>query len=198
MSRLPVLVAAPLLITAMAVPAAAHENREDRFDVDLQPVNQQAEGRVRLTLEGDRLEVRLKADDLDGGVHLAHLHGVQQAENECPELAVHDTDGNGLVDILEGLVTYGPVQLTLSNGLNDTGTRIKYRRDFATLDSGEHLADLGDLSQYANVVHGVDLDGDGVATNPDVDADGDGDLSPHSDNEISMPALCGTVEQHWR
>jgi hypothetical protein len=164
--------------------------------VDLQPVNQPAEGRVRLTLEGDRLEVRLKAKDLDGGVHLAHLHGVPQAENECPQVAVHDTDGNGLVDILEGLVTYGPVQLTLSEGLNDTGTRIKYRREFAALDTGESFVELGDLSQYAIVVHGVDLDGDGLATNPDVDGDGDEDAAPHSDNEISMPALCGTVGQH--
>lgn len=180
----------------MALPAAAHDKPDDRFDVDLQPVNQQAEGRVRLTLEGDGLEVRLKANGLDGGVHLAHLHGVRQAENECPQLAVHDTDGNGLVDILEGLVTYGPVQLTLSDALNDTGPRIKYRRSFATLDGGDPFAALGDLSQYAIVVHGVDLDGNGLATNPDADGDGAQDTNPGSDNEISMPALCGTVEQH--
>jgi len=180
----------------LALPAAAHEKSEARFEADLQPVNQHAEGRARLTLEGGRLEVRLKAKDLDGGVHVAHVHGVRQAQNECPELAIHDTDGNGLVDIAEGLPAYGPVQLTLSNGLNDTGTRIEYRRNYNALDSGELIAALGDLSQYAIVVHGVDLDGDGMATNPDADGDGADDANPSSDNEISMPALCGTVEQH--
>ena len=134
--------------------------------------------------------MHLRADGLDDGIHVAHIHGIRQALNECPTLAM-DTDGNGLVDFAEGLPAYGPVQVTLSNGTNDRGTSLDYTRDFKHLDSGDGIASLGDLNQYAIVVHGVDLDGDGLATNPDVDGDGPGDPD---DQEISMPALCGTIE----
>lgn len=195
--RLPLLITlitAPLAAAALAaVPTAQAHDAMDRFEVSLDPLNQPGEGTVRLDTHEGELAVRLKAKDLDDGIHLAHLHGIRQAENECPTLAA-DGDGNGLVDLIEGLPAYGPVQRTLSDGLNDTGTRIEYRRVFATLDNGDPISALGDLSQYAVVVHGVDLDGDGLATNPDADGDGTADANPSSDNEISMPALCGTVE----
>lgn len=186
-----------LALAALASPAAeSHSSTADRFRADLSPVNApEAEGRARLTLDHDGLSVRLRARDLDGGIHVAHLHGIRQAENECPTLA-EDSDGNGLVDLVEGLAAYGPVQRTLSDGLKDTGERVEYRRSFEALDDGSAFSVLGDLSQYAVVVHGVDLDGDGLATNGDVDGDGAADANPSSDNEISMPALCGTLEHH--
>lgn len=196
-SRLAALAVVSLALGALATPAAeSHSKHADRFRAELSPVNApDAEGRVRLTLRHDELSVRLKARDLDGGIHVAHLHGIRQAQNECPTLA-EDSDDNGLVDLVEGLAKYGPVQRTLSDGLNDTGERIKYRRSYDALDDGSSFSVLGDLSQYAVVVHGVDLDGDGLATNGDVDGDGAEDANPSSDNEISMPALCGTVEHH--
>ena len=41
------------------------------------------------------------------------------------------------------------------------------------------------------MIHGVDLDGDGLASKPDVDGDG----PDPEDSEISMPALCGVIVQ---
>jgi hypothetical protein len=179
-------------LSLAAVPALGHDSR-DRYRADLEPVNAvDADGRVKLELTGQTLRVRLDARGLDDGIHVAHIHGIRQAENECPDLATSDVDGNGLVDIGEGLPAYGPVQRTLSNGLEDLGTRIRYWRTFEALDNGDAISVLGDLSQYAIVVHGVDVDGDGVANNPDALGDGVG----NADNEISMPALCGTIEHH--
>lgn len=186
---------AALGLPLAAVPAALGHDSHNRFRAELMPVNAVgADGRVNLELHGQNLQVRLDARDLDGGIHIAHIHGIRQAENECPALTDPevDADHNGLIDIGEGLPFYGPVQRTLSNGLSDTGMRVKYRRMYASLDNGDPISALGDLSQYAIVVHGVDLDGDGLATNPDVLGDG----ANNADNEISMPALCGTIEPH--
>lgn len=191
------LVVVPMAAAAtLTAPAESHERGAERFRAELEPLNApDADGRATLLQVGDTLAVRLKADDLDGGIHVAHIHGFDEAVAECPTLA-QDADGNGLVDLLEGLGKYGPVQVTLSNGLSDTGTRVKYRRTYLQQDDGSSIAALGDLSNYAIVVHGVDLDGDGLADNADADGDGADDANPQSDNEITMPALCGTIEEH--
>jgi len=157
----------------------------------LAPLNVDGQGRAKLRERDGELVVKLRAEGLDDGIHIAHIHGIRQAENECPDLSF-DTDHNGFVDLLEGLPAYGPVQITLSDGLNDRGTKIKYNRTYPLLDGGDALSELGDLSQYAVVVHGVDLDGDHLATNPNAGGDA---VDDQDDNEISMPALCGTIEE---
>lgn len=167
-----------------------HQGRAPRFEADLDPLNADGQGRARLRERAGELVVKLRAEDLDDGIHIAHLHGRRQLENECPDLSF-DGDRNGFVDLIEGLPAYGPVQITLSDGMNDRGTEIEYTRTFTLLDGGDALSELGDLSQYAIVVHGVDLNGDGLATNPNAGGDA---ATDHDDNEISMPALCGTIE----
>lgn len=200
-SSLSLIVAAALAAASAAgLPAAQahnesgndpeHHGHAQRFEADLAPLNVDGQGRAQLRERNGELVVELRAQGLDDGIHVAHIHGIRQAENECPDHSF-DTDGNGFVDLLEGLPAYGPVQITLSNGLNDTGTKIKYTRTYTMLDSGDALSELGDLSQYAIVVHGVDLNGDHLANNPNAGGDAAGD---HDDNEISMPALCGTIE----
>lgn len=170
-----------------------HENHShaQRFEANLAPLNVEGHGRAKLRERNGELVVKLRAQGLDDGIHVAHIHGIRQAQNECPDHSF-DTDGNGFVDLLEGLPAYGPVQITLSNGLNDTGTKIKYNRSYTMLDGGDALSELGDLSQYAIVVHGVDLNGDHLANNPNAGGDAADD---QDDNEISMPALCGTIER---
>jgi hypothetical protein len=180
----PVVLAAP----SLAGPSVGAVNRVGTYTADLAPINHGGSGTVRLVQHGTELTVDLSASGLDDGIHVAHIHGIKQAQAECPTLA-RDADHNGLVDLLEGLPDYGPVLRTLSNGLNDRGTSIGYVRTFRLIDSGDAIASLGPLDQYAIVVHGVDIDGDGLANNPDVQGDGpDAD-----DNEISMPSLCGVI-----
>ncbi|MPZ27811.1 MAG: hypothetical protein GEV12_15725 [Micromonosporaceae bacterium] len=183
-----VLVTSVLVLIAAASPASAAPRVGD-FRADLAPLNQDGQGLVTLNQLGTRVTVHLQAAGLHDGVHVAHIHGLRQAQNECPSLAA-DGDGNGLVDFAEGLPAYGPVQRTLSDGTNDRGASLDYTRVFTHLDSGDAFASIGSLDQYAIVVHGVDLSGDGAATNPDVDGDG----ADPDDNEVTMPALCGTIE----
>lgn len=182
-------IALPLVAATLASPASAGTPRVGAFGADLLRVNSDGDGHVDLDERGTQLTVHLTVNGVDGGVHLAHIHGIRQAMNECPSLAA-DVDGNGLVDFSEGLPAYGPVQVTLSNGTNDRGTMLDWTRQFTHLDSGDGIASLGSLDQYAIVVHGVDLNGDGLATNPD--SDGNGAPDP-AGNEISMPALCGVI-----
>ncbi len=183
------ILALPLTAAAAAATSvSAGTPRTDDHTADLAPVNSGGSGHVDLHQHGTRLSVDLEAHGLDDGVHLAHIHGLKQAQAECPSLA-RDTDGNGLVDLPEGLPDYGPVVRTLSQGTSDRGTSLDYLRAFTHLDNGDSIASLGSLDQYAVVVHGVDLDGDGLATKPDVAGDG----ADHDDNEISMPALCGVI-----
>jgi hypothetical protein len=190
-TRLPALIAATALVSAVTgLPAAAQANPGmGQFTANLAPLNQDGHGSVQLEQRGTLLTVALRASGLDDGIHVAHIHGIRQAQNECPTLA-SDADGNGLVDFAEGLPSYGPVQVTLSNGTADRGPALDYTRTYTHLDSGDGIASIGDLSQYAIVVHGVDLNGDGTATNPDVQGDG----TDADDHEITMPAVCGTIE----
>lgn len=180
--------------TAQAHDLAEHGDegagRADRFEAELEPVNTDGDGSVKLRQRDGKLVVKLRAEGLDDGIHVAHIHGIPQAQSECPGSSL-DTDGNGFVDLIEGLPAYGPVQVTLSSGLSDTGTRLRYERSYTMRDNGNSLESLGDLSQYAIVVHGVDLNQDHMATNPDAGGDGQPNAA---DNEISMPALCGVIE----
>lgn len=125
-----VLVTPVLVLTAAASPASAGPRVGD-FRADLAPLNQDGQGLVTLNQLGTQLTVHLEAAGLHDGVHVAHIHGLRQAQNECPTLAA-DSDGNGVVDFAEGLPAYGPVQRTLSNGTNDRGTSLDYTRSSPT------------------------------------------------------------------
>lgn len=176
-----------VLAAVYAAPTGAGP-RTGEFHASLAALNGGGSGEVELSQLGTSLEVDLEAMGLDGGIHVAHIHGFKQAVAECPSIA-QDADMNGLVDIGEGLSFYGPVVRTLSNGTNDQGTSLDYVRTFKQLDNGDGIASLGPLDDFAIVVHGVDINGDDLANNPDALGNGAG----NADNEISMPALCGVI-----
>lgn len=179
----------PLVVAAGATSSIGATPRVGEFTADLMPLNKDTTGTVDLTQRGTMLDVHVMVEGLDGGLHLAHIHGVKQAENECPGMDADTNPADGRVDFVEGLPFYGPVQVTL-NTSEDVGTELDYMRSFRHLDSGDGIASLGPLDQYAIVIHGVDFDGSGMVDNPDVDGNGAGDPPG---NEISMPALCGVI-----
>lgn len=183
------MVGAAVLTAVMGgISAASATPRVGDFAATLDGLNQDGSATVSLTQRGTHLTVHVQASGLDDGIHLAHIHGVRQGANTCPTADL-DADGDGLINIAEGLSAYGPVQITLSNGLNDRGTSLDYTRQRDRIDAGDATASLRGLDEYVVVIHGVDLNGDGVADNPDVEGDG----PDPDDNEITMPALCGTI-----
>ncbi|WP_424137949.1 calcium-binding protein [Roseomonas chloroacetimidivorans] len=91
--------------------------------------NSGVDGQALLFLDArsQTLTVHIKAEGLEPNqVHPQHIHGFDNdMEARTPTLA-QDDDRDGFVELLEGLDTYGPVQLNLTlnpdNSVHDHGT----------------------------------------------------------------------------
>ena len=134
-----------------------------------------ASGTVTLVRRDNELTVVLVARGLSPNLpHAVHIHGVFNAVNECPTLAA-DANRDGLIDTLEGLPSYGPIDVSftttgatggnlLPDGLDlsrfPVATRagtLSYHRTFTI--PANVAQQLGNLHI---VVHGDDLNGNGV------------------------------------
>jgi hypothetical protein len=75
-------------------------------------------GLTRLSLDGNMLTVNITASGLTPNqTHIQHIHGRfdaagNPADSFTPTLA-QDTDGDGFIELAEGLPTYGPIILNL-------------------------------------------------------------------------------------
>ena len=95
-------------------------------------------GRAVLLLDQNErtLTVDIKASGLEPGqVHPQHIHGfMDDTDAKSPTIA-QDDDGDGFVELAEGLATYGPIQLNLTlnpdNAVHDHGTEGHDHRDEA-------------------------------------------------------------------
>lgn len=67
------------------------------------------------TTEDDTLTVRIAASGLDEGVHLQHMHGFETGQDAVTPTSNDDTDGDGRVELLEGLPRYGQILLNLDD-----------------------------------------------------------------------------------
>jgi hypothetical protein len=99
------------------------------------------------------------------GIHPQHIH----ASDRCPTAAA-DTNGDGIVDVIEGLPFYGPILVPLDGDISNTtseiptfpfgaGDRGTYHYEasttLSTLESA--LGESIDLPARHVVIHGVDL-----------------------------------------
>lgn len=184
MKRLSLLFALALTLV-MTVPAAARVDAV--YTADLNALNGSgATGNATLLLRGDQLTVRLTVSGTEPGfAHLQHIHGFADAtESECPPSSA-DTNGDDLVSVFEGAAFYGPefVQTLSTTGAQEPlNTAIApvanrggaYTYSFTFTVDG----DAADVADEAIVVHGLDLNGDGM----------------YSDfMETSLPVLCGEI-----
>lgn len=162
-----------------------------------------ASGVARLTLRGDELTAAIRSRGLHPGAHVMHIHGTEQAEAECPGPERRDDRvDDGLIDTVEGLADYGPIQVsfTTSGGTSaaagdaldvsrapvaDKKGRLAYRRTFS-IPAG--IADR--LDEMHIVIHGHDLDDDGVY--PDGP---DGSLGAGVPLEAEVPVACGEIDR---
>ena len=162
-------------------------------------------GITRIELKDDqRIEVDLLATGLSPKLpHAIHIHGLNEARNECPRMEARD-DGStmagsktdGLIDVIEGLPDYGPIRVSFTtrgdtsaaSGLAldrfpvaSAATAIEYER---TIHVPSGVARHPD--RFAVVVHGLDLNHNGVY---------DGKVGPlgGAPNEATLPVACGEI-----
>lgn len=133
-----------------------------------------------LTLVGNQLTVKIHATGLEPNApHPQHIHGFMEnkANSTCPTSAA-DSNGDGLVDLVEGAPFYGPVLLPLYVPVDqfpvaDANGMLTYERTF-TLGETEFeeegklitRADLSPLQNRAIVLHGMTVNGEYIATLP--------------------------------
>jgi hypothetical protein len=109
-------------------------------------------GTASLMLEGNMLTVKIDAMGLEANkLHPQHIHGFTDntRNSTCPDMSA-DTNGDGLVDLPEGLPSYGPVLLELTPfPTADANGEIHYTKTFTI--EGSVLP----LQNRAIVLHGL-------------------------------------------
>lgn len=119
-------------------------------------------GMAELTLEGNSLTVRLHAEGLEPDMlHPQHVHGFENDSRNsvCPPPSA-DENGDGLVDLGEGLPFYGNVLLSLTPFPTAPDGTIDYEETFTVSPS------IMPLQNRVIVLHGMTVDGEYVATLP--------------------------------
>ncbi len=206
MRRSIALIATLAAALAVALPAAAgHDDNPSPkvavYTYDIGALNDSgAEGTVRITaLPNGKSQVKVKATGLAPNLpHAQHLHGTTDGTpTQCP-LPSADTDGDGLITVLEGAPFYAGILVSLTTSgdtgpasglavdrfpVSDADGNLEYSRTFEV--PADALSALGTL-QY--VVHGVDLDASGA-----YDGDAESSIAPGVPLEVTIPAGCGGI-----
>lgn len=128
------------------------------------------------------------------GLHAQHIH----AADRCPPMSA-DANGDGIVDVLEGVPFYGPILVPLDGQIGNTTSEIPSfpvamgpfgRYDYEAAAPLATLIDaIGEPLDLANrhvVIHGVDLDTPLPATVQTL-----GGLPP----QITLPVACGELRR---
>lgn len=125
-----------------------------------------ASGAATLLLEDGLLTVTINVSGVEEGVvHPQHIHGHTVANRgnarnaTCPTLAA-DANGDGIIQVGEGVPAYGPVLLSLQPfSLGDGGVI-----DFS--ETYDFDKDWNPLQKRAIVIHGLTIDGEYVVSTP--------------------------------
>jgi hypothetical protein len=186
-----------------ALPASAKDAFKDAeafYKTDLQALNGSGvSGEVLLAYDADtqQLTVLVSADGLEANqIHIQHIHGfADDGDPSTPRVDAQiptmedDADGDGFIELLEGVPDYGGILLNASlDHADGTGSDNGHSHDagglsgFPTAPRGtvrfaesyqlpteEGLAAGTDFSLYHFVIHGMSTSGVGAGTGGEVD-----------------------------
>ena len=135
-------------------------------------------GRAVLLLDQDArtVTVDIQASGLEPGqMHIQHIHGFDDDTDAKTPTIAQDDDGDGFVELAEGLETYGPIQLNLTLNPENTDQTM-----FPTVGDDGMLR-YHEVFQFA-------------ANDPDASAIFDG-ITPLEAKEIVLHGLTTTAQQ---
>lgn len=131
--------------------------------------NSGATGTATVIKQGDQLTVTVIAQGLvPNEAHPQHIHGLENGEEgTCPPASA-DADEDGIITIPEGAPFYGAVLLPLEDfPMADANGNISYEKTFTLGEDGAPTAaELADLDDRVIVLHGLNNEGEYVATIP--------------------------------
>ena len=140
-------------------------NLQKTYTADIMSLNNSGVmGTATLMLDGDMLTVHIQASGLEPGmIHPQHIHGFKDSNKNavCPPMSA-DMDGDGLIELAEGLPFYGPILLPLQPFPVAPDGTIDYKQTFDISDKTVLLP----LQNNVIVLHGMTVDGEYVATLP--------------------------------
>ena len=164
-----------------------------------------ASGVAYLARVGDRLTGVIYATGLSPDLpHAMHIHGREAAAAECPGVD-RDANGDGLVDTLEGLVDYGPIQVSLTTTGGTGGNLLPDGLDLSRYAVADQLGFLTysrtfsiplsvaeRLGDFHVVIHGADLNGNHVYDGPDSSLSAV--IGAPVPLEAELPVVCGPLQ----
>ncbi|WP_405401178.1 hypothetical protein [Streptomyces sp. NBC_01104] len=212
-TRCTALLVVPAALTlGISIPAMAHDGHVagdttkaadgDTYQIDLAQLNDSgASGTALVSVEGDKLTVKIEAEGLVPGMpHAQHIHGSTDGHDfRCPDKSA-DKNGDGIITTAEGLPMYGDINISLTtkgdtskgSGLAvdrmpvaDKDGKLSYSRTITVSQAvADHIKDLH------VVQHGIDPNG-----NAKYDfGKGKSELDPKLPQEATAPASCGMVK----
>lgn len=149
---------------------------------------------VELNDDASQATITVNSTGLSEGLpHAQHIHGELGTANQCPTPDA-DSNGDGVVDVAEGLPSYGGIQVSLNTTGDtsaDSGLAVdrfpvgneSYSR---TIDISEDVS--SELTNLHIVVHGVDENGDG-----EYNGEAKSSLDDSLPREATLPASCGQL-----
>jgi len=187
-------------------------NADSVYTVDISSLNNSGvTGQVFLTLTGDELSVTVIAEGTaPGQIHPQHIHGLfdasgAPADSNAPT-SFDDADGDGFVEVLEGVGAYGDVILALvappgsvpeGRPESDAAGDLFFTQTYDLSDASQLFSpvtgadydaeDLLPLILREYVLHGVNIP-DGAGEGTDGEVNGEGGYVP------ILPAGAGGIE----
>jgi hypothetical protein len=204
---IPVFSRATAVASVLFVSATAHTaSAAQLFTVNFAQINGMgASGTATLELNDDAtsLGITVQAMGLEpGGVHLGHIHGLfsdvttGMPVNSTTPGPAQDADGDGFVELAEGLVTYGPILVDFGNVDPDLDGSVNFSRTFDLTDPSTFAngytrtdllgMDLSSLHLREIVLHGMSVPA-GAGANTPGEVDGTGGY------KAVLPILSGQI-----